>query len=36
LMGHRNEHVLAEIIVESGAAQRVQTAADPSRRLRVG
>jgi 5,10-methylenetetrahydrofolate reductase len=31
LMGHRNERVLAEIIVESGAVQRVPADADPLR-----
>lgn len=36
LMGHRNEKILADIIVESGAAQRVQADAEPSRRLRAG
>jgi methylenetetrahydrofolate reductase (NADH) len=31
LMGHRNERVLAEIIAESGAAQRAHAGADPIR-----
>jgi 5,10-methylenetetrahydrofolate reductase len=33
LMGHRNEHVLAEIIVESGIGHRGQPDAEPPRRV---